>query len=147
MPDTSYQLQRAMPVLEVADMARSIAFYKDRLGFAVDTWGEPPSFAIAQRGTASLALALVPAGAVKVSRRTWAAYVYVRHVDALYAELIAEGVAIAEPPEMRPYNCREFIVDDPDGHMIALGQVLDPDPLGPGLSARIGRDANRTEKP
>ncbi len=40
----------------------------------------------------------------------------------------------------RPYGCREFVVDDPDGHIIAFGQVLAPDPLGPGLSDRIGRD-------
>ncbi|MBS0241511.1 MAG: VOC family protein [Proteobacteria bacterium] len=136
----AFQLQRAMPVLEIADIQRSIDFYKDKLGFAVDTWGQPPTFAIAQRGTCSVALAVLPADAAKVSRRTWAAYLYARDVDALYAELVQHGVAIPEPPETRPYNCREFVVDDPDGHILCFGQVLEPDPLGPGLGSRTGRD-------
>lgn len=136
---SALQLQRAMPVLDCADLSRSLAFYKDKLGFAATTWGEPPTFAILQRGTVTLALAKVAVGRAAVSRN-WAAYVYVRDADGLYAELVAAGVAIAEPPVTRPYNCRDFVVDDPDGHIIAFGQVIDPDARGPGLSDRIGRD-------
>lgn len=135
----THAFSRAMPVLEITDMDRSLAFYKDKLGFAASTWGDPPTFAIVQRGTASLALAVVPADAVAVSRRTWAAYVYVADADALYRELTSVGVAVPEPPETRIYGCRELVVDDPDGHIIAFGQVLQPDPLGPGLSERTGR--------
>lgn len=138
------QLTRAMPVLDCADFGRSLAFYKDKLGFDAATWGEPVSFAIVQRGTVTLALAAAERPAVS---RNWAAYVYVADVDALYGELVSHGVAIAEPPETRFYNCREFVVDDPDGHMIAFGQVLDPDPLGPGLSERTGRDASEKTAP
>ena len=135
-----FQLQRAMPVLDCADMARSIAFYRDKLGFDARVWGEPVSFAIMQRGFVTIALAKVDAGKAAVSRN-WAAYVYVADADALYAQFVAHGVSFAEPPEMRDYNCRDFIVDDPDGHMIAFGHVLTPDVLGPGLSDRVGRDA------
>jgi uncharacterized glyoxalase superfamily protein PhnB len=142
MTERRKQLLRAMPVLDCADFGKSIPFYKEKLGFDVATWGEPVSFAIVQRGTVTLALAAAERPAVS---RNWAAYAYVADVDALYAELIGHGVAIAEPPETRPYNCRESVVDDPDGHMIAFGQLLDPDPLGPGLSERTGRDAS--EKP
>lgn len=126
---------RAMPVLDVADMAASLAFYRDKLGFSAATWGEPPTFAIVQRGTISLALA---AAAVT---RNWTAYLYVQDVDALYAELRGLGVDIPHAPETQPYGCRELVVDDPDGHLIAFGQVLQPDAMGPGLSARVGRDA------
>jgi catechol 2,3-dioxygenase-like lactoylglutathione lyase family enzyme len=127
---------RAMPVLGVADMARSLAFYRDKLGFDASTWGEPPTFAILQRGSVTLALARVAQPAVSPN---WAAYVYVGDVDGLYAELSRHGVRIADPPTDQPYNCRDFVVDDPDGHMISFGQVLTPDPLGPGLSDRLGR--------
>ena len=120
-------------------MTRSLVFYKEKLGFDASTWGEPPTFAIVQRGTISLALALVPADAVTVSRRTWASYLYVADTDALYRELTRLGVDVPEPPETRIYGCREFVVDDPDGHIIAFGQVLTPDPLGPGLGERVGR--------
>ena len=139
----SFPFARAMPVLEVADLTRSLAFYTVKLGFSAETWGEPPSFAIVQRGTVTIALACVAPGTVAASRQTWAAYVYVRDADDLFAELTALGVAIPHAPETKPYGCREILVDDPDGHMIAFGQVLDPDsdPLGPGLSNRFGRDA------
>ncbi len=35
------------PVLLVADIGRSIAYYRDRLGFSCATYGEPPTFASA----------------------------------------------------------------------------------------------------
>jgi catechol 2,3-dioxygenase-like lactoylglutathione lyase family enzyme len=126
-----------MPVLGVADMERSLVFYRDTLGFAASTWGQPPTFAILQRGTVTLALTLVKTPAVSTN---WAAYVYVADVDALYRELQAHGVVLHEPPAIQPYNCRDFVVDDLDGHMLCFGQVLTPDPLGPGLGADFGRD-------
>jgi uncharacterized glyoxalase superfamily protein PhnB len=131
---------RAMPVLGVKDMARALTFYQDKLGFAASTWGEPATFAILQRGMVTLALASEATPAVS---RNWAAYIYVADADALYRELQTHGVALDEPPQTQPWNCREFVVDDPDGHMIAFGQVLNPDPLGPGLSTTLGRDAPR----
>jgi catechol 2,3-dioxygenase-like lactoylglutathione lyase family enzyme len=136
-----YAFVRAMPVLETSDLARALAFYKEKLGFSASTWGDPPCFAIVQRGTTTIALNLVTDAAPTVTRHTWAAYLYVADVDALYAELRSRGVAIESPPENRPYPCREIAVDDPDGHIIAFGQDLAPDALGPGLSPRIGRDS------
>lgn len=139
---SSFQLQRAMPVLDCTDMARGIAFYEEKLGFDARVWGEPVSFAIMQRGTVTIALAQVAPGAAAVSRN-WAAYLYVPDADSLYAEFVAHGVAIADPPETRDYNCRDFVVGDPDGHLIAFGQVLSADALGPGLSEHVGRDGGR----
>jgi catechol 2,3-dioxygenase-like lactoylglutathione lyase family enzyme len=133
------QFVRAMPVLDCTDLARSLAFYRERLGFAASTWGEPPTFAILQRGTVTLALAAVAPGRAVVSRN-WAAYIYVRDADAVHAEFLANGVRLADPPTTQPYNCRDFVVEDPDGHMLSIGQVLAPDPLGPGLGDRLGRD-------
>ena len=131
------QFVRAMPVLDCADMAVSLAFYRNKLGFHADTWGEPPTFAILQRGAVTLALAQVDKPAVN---KTWAAYLYVTDVDAVYAELMAHGVAIAEPPEDRFYNCREFTVDDPDGNLLAVGQIRVPNAYPAGLSDNTGRD-------
>jgi catechol 2,3-dioxygenase-like lactoylglutathione lyase family enzyme len=130
---------RAMPVLSCKNVAASIAFYTDKLGFAASAWGEPPTFAILQRGTASIALAQAEKPAVS---RTWAAYVYVADADVLYRELFDHGVRIEHAPMTQSYNCRDFVVDDPDGHMICFGQVLKPDPLGPGLSNNLGRDGD-----
>lgn len=135
------QFQRAMPVLECRDLGRSVTFYKEKLGFSASTWGEPATFAILQRGAVTLALNV--AVSPSVSRKAWAVYVYVADVDALYAELLALGVALPHAPVTQTeYGCRDFTLDDPDGHLIAFGQVRSPNVLGPGLSERIGRDGN-----
>lgn len=136
-----HQFVRAMPVLDCTDMARSIGFYRDTLGFHAATFGEPIGFVILQRGTVTLALASVLPGTAAVSRN-WIAYLYVADVDALFAEFKAHGLTIDEGPEDKFYDCRDFTLSDPDGHKIAFGQVLSPDPLGPGLSLRTGRDKN-----
>jgi predicted enzyme related to lactoylglutathione lyase len=141
------QFLRAMPVLDCTDMGESLSFYRDKLGFSAATWGDPPSFAIVQRGTVTRALTLVEKGRAAVSR-TWAAYIYVRDIDALHAELEAHGVTLFDPPTTtQPHNCRDFVAQDPDGHILSFGQVMAPDAPGPGLSARIGRDAGEGAAP
>ena len=141
MTGNAHQFQRAMPVLPISDMDRSLAFYKDKLGFSAATWGEPSTFAILQRGTVTLALAVVATEQI-VRTGVWSAYLYVADADEVHAELMAHSVAISGPPQTRFYGCRDFTIDDPDGHGIGIGQVLDPGPLGPGLSDRVGRDGN-----
>lgn len=84
---------RCMPVLGASDMARSLAFYRDTLGFSTSTWGEPPDFAILQRGHVTIALTFAARPCVS---RHWAAYVYVADADALHAELLAHGARIEE---------------------------------------------------
>jgi catechol 2,3-dioxygenase-like lactoylglutathione lyase family enzyme len=53
---TSYQ--RAAPVLQVADVAASLRWYKDVLGFAADVWPDNPpyTFAILRRDGAEIML-------------------------------------------------------------------------------------------
>ena len=136
------QMLRAMPVLDVASVAASVAFYRDVLGFStLGIWGE--DFAIVQRATVSIALARAQYGKPVVSPY-WAAYVYVRDADALYAEFKAHGRASDEGPEDRPYGCRAFPVGDPDGHLIAFGHTVAPDKSGPGLGDDFGRDDTRS---
>jgi catechol 2,3-dioxygenase-like lactoylglutathione lyase family enzyme len=49
---TSFTIASATPVLRVADVAKSIAFYRDTLGFTGDPFPEKPpyEFAILRRG-------------------------------------------------------------------------------------------------
>ncbi len=128
---------RAMPVIDVSDVKAAEAFWT-RAGFASHgTWGEPPAFAIVQRGAATLALSRM-AAEVPPRNGWWAAYVYVEDVEALHAEFAAEG--LAPGPIRRPehYGCRDFDLVDPDGNRVAFGQALCPVP-GPGLAEDRGR--------
>ena len=122
---------RSMPVLQVADVTRSVAFYCDKLGFrSHGTWGDGPDFAIVQRGKVTIALDRARDGTVPVNQY-WAAYIYVD--DALCAEVRAKDVEIARGPEDMFYGLRDFDVCDPDGHLLAFGHDLSPDATSPGL--------------
>lgn len=137
-PTTSFI--RSMPVLDSTDMTKSLAFYKEKLGFAARAWGDPADFAILQRGLVTIALARVEPGKAAVSRN-WAAYIYVDDADKVHAELATHGNPLPDPPTTQFNNCRDFVVQDPDGHMLSIGQVLEPDSHGPGLDNNIGRDS------
>lgn len=46
------------PVLLIADVDRSVAYYEQRLGFTCTRYGQPPDFVVAVRDEATLLLAL-----------------------------------------------------------------------------------------
>ncbi|MEZ5665878.1 MAG: VOC family protein [Alphaproteobacteria bacterium] len=126
-------MTRAMPVLQVADVARSVAFYRDRLGFAEEgLWGDGPDFAIVRCGRVTIALDRSREGGVPVNQY-WAAYLYVDDdVDALCARYRDAGVEIVRGPEDMFYGLRDFDVRDPDGHLLAFGADLPAGTTGAG---------------
>ena len=129
-------LSRAMPVLQVRDIARSEAFYCDRLGFrSHGSWGDGPDFCIVQRGRVTIALDRSGGDSAVPLNQHWAAYVYVADADALCAEFRSNGVEIVRELEDAPYGLRDFDVRDPDGHILAFGHDLDPGNSEPGLMA------------
>jgi predicted enzyme related to lactoylglutathione lyase len=118
------------PVLLVADLDRSVAFFRDQLGFECEVYGDPPDFATASRDAATILLALtsdseriVPNW--KIVDKMWNAYIRVDDVDAVYAEVQERGAGIDYTIYDAPHGFREFGVQDPDGHDIAFGQPLD----------------------
>ncbi len=128
---------RAMPVLEVADVEASAAFYK-RLGFALNgAWGEPPGFAIVQRGGVTFGLARTCRKAPSPDPENLAAYVYVSDVKALHAEFERDGLPVSALMQ-QDYGCDDFDLRDPDGHLIAFGEDRDPNHR-PGLGPDAGR--------
>ena len=127
-------MARSAPVLQVRDVVKAAAFYRDRLGFETASfWGEPPCFCIVGRGTVTLFLDQQREAGPAPVNQYWAAYVYVDDVEAYAAELRERGVEILRGPEDMEHGCREFDVRDPDGHIVAFGQDLQPSEAGPGL--------------
>jgi predicted enzyme related to lactoylglutathione lyase len=122
-------LTRVFPVLLVADLDRAVAFYRDRLGFECETFGDPPNFATASRDEAGFMFALSDAPERLVPHweivpKMWNAYVRVDDADALYAEFLERGAPIDYSIYNAPYGFREFGIQDPDGHDIGFGQPL-----------------------
>ncbi|MBX9840280.1 MAG: VOC family protein [Xanthobacteraceae bacterium] len=117
------RLVQGVTILEVKDIKRSEAFYRERLGFRPGLFfGEPPTFCIVSRDSVTLFLDLARTPRAAPINQYWAIYLYVDDVNAMAAELSARGVTIEREPEDQPYGCRDFDIRDPDGHVIGIGQ-------------------------
>lgn len=107
--------------LIVTDLARSIAFYRDVLGFFVIDSG--PSSAVLASGETRIMLRRV-SDMAPVDRRLMHIHLEVGDVEAVYADLLSKGVTFLHRP--RPIARGEQMdlwaaaFRDPDGHGIAL---------------------------
>jgi len=125
--------QRAGAILAVADVERSVAFYRDRIGFEVEALYDDPPYATLTLAGARLSLAEQghPAddrpgvSLVAPADPSQANLVLVVEVDDARAEheqLAAAGVRfLAEPYEPPWGGCRFFCVD-PDGYLVEIEQ-------------------------
>ena len=115
------KLISAAPVLSATDVGKTAAWYRDTLGFRTSLFpdGPPHSFCILCRDGVELMLRhdTAPARA----ERDWDVYLRMEGVDSLHDELAAR-TAIVEPLRDKPYRCREFAIEDPDGHRIVFGE-------------------------
>ncbi len=117
MPQTNAVRTRfecANPILSVADMARSIQYYVEVLGFTNADWGGD-DFTCVRRDHAGIYLSERDQG----QPGTWA-WIGVEDVGALYEEYKAKGATILHPPENYPW-AYEMRVADPDGHVLRFG--------------------------
>ena len=108
--------------LEVRDVATSMDFYRATLGLeAATTMGEPPTFALLANAGGSLGLAQSdqPAVASIVT-----CYVDVADADAAFERCAAAGATITMGLTTHPWPIRDFVFEDPDGHLIAVGERL-----------------------
>jgi len=114
------------PILEVADVAAAVQFYREQLGFTVEfVFGDPVSHAGLFRGewsTQGLRLQLTQRGRTS-GAPSGALYLSVApRLDMLYDEYRQKNVPIVEALAVRPWGRREFTVRDPDGHLLRFGE-------------------------
>jgi catechol 2,3-dioxygenase-like lactoylglutathione lyase family enzyme len=110
----------AATVFVVSDIGRSLAHYRDVLGFSVTfQYGSPTFYACLCRD--EVALHLIAAHRTKRLPGNGAICVFVRDVDAVHAELAARAANIVKPPQDYDYGMRDFDVLDPDGNQLIFG--------------------------
>lgn len=133
-------LRHLTPMLSVADMARSLAFYRDtlglellntlehegRIGWAVLGAGGRPD---GDDGPCRVELMLsaedqpCAGGDPLPGRRALVLYFNPDDVTAYHAELRARGVAVGELTRTY-YGMLEFRLEDPDGYPLWFGQDI-----------------------
>lgn len=106
--------EHAEPILRVTNMAASLTYYVDVLGFSNAHWGTE-LFTSVNRDGAGIYLCQGWQGAPG----TWL-WVGVEDVSALYEEYQATGAKIRLPPANYPW-AYEMQVEDPDGHVLRFG--------------------------
>jgi catechol 2,3-dioxygenase-like lactoylglutathione lyase family enzyme len=114
--------------LEVRDVPQSIDFYRGALALEpVTTMGEPPVFALLAAtptgpgDSPSLGLSASPAPAVAA---IVACYVDVADVAAVFDRCRAARVEVTMELTTHPWGMRDFVIRDPDGHQLAIGQRM-----------------------
>ncbi len=125
--------RRVGAILAVSDVERSVAFYRDRIGFEVEAlYDDPPYATLALAGT-RLSLAeqghpaedrpgVAMAAPADPSRANVVIVVEVDDARSVYDALAAGGVRfLAEPYEPPWGGCRFFCVD-PDGYLVEIEQ-------------------------
>jgi catechol 2,3-dioxygenase-like lactoylglutathione lyase family enzyme len=128
--DSPAELLTAFPLLLVHDVAQTVAYYRDVLGFPEAlSFGNPPGYAVVKRGPAGIHLMPAPAAELVgpnhlINDHAADIYWEVSDVDALHAELTARGVRVLRGPETYPSGTREIAIEDCNGYWICFSQEL-----------------------
>jgi len=119
------------PNLLVRDVAKSLAFYRDVLGFTIKESvpeAEPFVFVMLERDGVMVFLNDIKAAehdyppALSLPQGGTAALFFViTAVDALH-ETVAAQVNVIMPLKTQFYGMREFAVTDPDGHILTFAE-------------------------
>ena len=105
------RFENAAPILRVSDMATSVRYYVDVLGFRNADWGDN-DFTSVNRDDAGIYLCRGAQG----QPGTWA-WIGVEDVQSLYEEYRARGAKVRHAPRNYPWAL-EMHVEDPDGHVL-----------------------------
>jgi catechol 2,3-dioxygenase-like lactoylglutathione lyase family enzyme len=111
--------------LHPADFDRSLAFYRDTLGWSVvATWGEPASGrgAVLSGGGMKVVLAENGTHPAKAGGTRPAIHLDIHDVDKRF-NAMAPGDHLVVPPGQSDRGTRWFVVRDPDGNLIAFEEV------------------------
>jgi catechol 2,3-dioxygenase-like lactoylglutathione lyase family enzyme len=124
----SAKLLRSAPYFPVSDVARSIAYYLDVLGFQAEYAGGPEFAIVARDGFPIMLRRVSSAERIVPSEKqggTWDAFCWVSGVKELHAELVSRGAVIVYGPLVQAeYQMLEFAVRDCDGHVLGFGETL-----------------------
>ena len=130
MPKTTSKLQSATPVFLVDDIAATMRWYDQVLGFEGDAVPRRPphSFATLRRDEVVLFLQQLtgyqkPDLYEKRAGGVWNVYIQTDDVKALYEGLKDRGdVVVVHPLHRQPYGQIEFEIRDPNGYVLVFAE-------------------------
>ena len=113
---------RVAPTICVRDIMAAQAFYSDVLGFAkVFENGNPVGFMVMKKDDAEIHLSLDKDHRPSTTN---VAHMFVSDAASLYAHCQSAGVRIVKSLMDKEYGQRAFVMADPDGNRIDIGERL-----------------------
>ena len=111
--------------LAVSDMARSVDFYRNKVGLEILYGGVAASFTSFKVGEGYINLILDPERVSQGARNWWGRLIlHVDDVNVLYRRLIPAGLTPATEPADASWGERYFHIDDPDSHELSFAKLL-----------------------
>jgi catechol 2,3-dioxygenase-like lactoylglutathione lyase family enzyme len=122
------RLEGLAPVLVVSDVAETLAYYREQLGFETEPWEQnPAAYGYARRDGCAVHFNQGeqprPNHEV-VQPDLFDVYLWVDDVVALHDELAERGADLLHAPIERPWRMLEIRVQDPNGYILAFGQPI-----------------------
>lgn len=127
------------PILNVADIHESFAWF-EKLGWKkLWAWGDPASFGAVRsgvceiflcqggqggRGKGSASLTFGSTGDEVGDKGVWMS-IWVEDVDEVHQHCLASGIEVTWPPTDMDWNVREMHVRHPDGHVFRISKGLE----------------------
>lgn len=123
------------PVLGVRQVREAAEYYRDVLGFSLDpvdgvfqpSADEPGGvYAIVKRPGVWIHFQIRRGVRPEPTRESLErdVYLYVDHLDDLFADFQRRGANILQPPRLAPYGIREFLVKDLNGYVLTFGEMM-----------------------
>lgn len=118
------RLTSLAPQFLVDDLARTIAYYRDCLGFTFDEPWEG-FYAIGRRDGLELHFKEAPKNPGERAHRRenlhLDASAGVEGIEELHRQFVAAGARVFKPLAQTPWGTRDFWVEDPDGYILCFG--------------------------
>ena len=119
------QITGLSPQFLVDDLLVAIEYYRDKLGFAPDFVYES-FYASVSRDGFSIHLKCAPKTVSDRAHRKQNehldVHVGVCGIEALFEELASKGARVIRRLEERPWACKDFYVEDPDGYILCFSE-------------------------
>jgi uncharacterized glyoxalase superfamily protein PhnB len=123
-PEQSAVVRDVVPLLFVDEIALCVAFYVNKLGFAIERKWEPEGTLAwcklrRDRSAIMLQQACEEDGPADARGRGIVFYFNCDDVDALYAEVVARGLSVG-PAEVAFYGEKQLSLRDPGGYSLCF---------------------------
>lgn len=118
----------SVPVVSTPDVRSTVDYYSRVLGFKEHfVFGDPPVYAGVERDGVLLYVTHDPrmVALLRSSDLHPDVFLWVQDVDAVFADHRMRGAKIIEEVSDRPWDARQYVVEDPNGYRLKIAEPIE----------------------